>query len=245
LPFRIIVDPYAFAKFTEGALYNAHGVGYSLLSQTEDKLFMHQVFQRNNLLTPRLYAYSKTNKKVVYLHKIDDKETYIVKPRFGCLGNGILKVRGKYIKSFLQKRPNYLVQKFLKDCTNSNFARHYRINTLYDGTVIKVIQLSQRNAERIASNFIQGSNITYEPVPKEIKNLIKKVSKFHKIHLSNVLSVGWDLMLHCDTYVKHAYVLELNIGHGAVHEESSKDDIAHYISHAEKFHGLQTSAVNQ
>jgi glutathione synthase/RimK-type ligase-like ATP-grasp enzyme len=238
LPFKIIVDPYAFAKFTEGALYNAHGVRYSLLSKTEDKLFMHQVFQRNNLLTPRLYAYSKTNKKVVYLHKIDDKEIYIVKPRFGCLGNGISKVRGKYINYVLKNRPNYLVQKLLKDCTNNNFARHYRVITLYDGTVYKVLQFSQRNVERVASNLKQGSSITYEPVPKEIKNLIKKVSKFHKIHLSNVLSVGWDLMLHCDTYRKHAYVLELNIGHGAVHEKSSKEDIAHYISHAEKFHDL-------
>lgn len=227
LPFRILVDEHAFAKVTSGALYNYHLVPYELALSTEDKLYMHNVFVENNLTTPTLYAYS--NDEWVMLEEIDEQETYILKPRYGCLGNGIEVMKGNEIRF----KKDYLVQQFIKDCYK--YARHYRVITMYNGDIFTIKQLSQINTN-IASNTTQGAIVTNDPIPQEIHELSEKAASFHKENYK-IMSIGWDIMLDCTS--SKAYILELNVGHGILRETTSTEEILRYKKYAKTFFNIQ------
>jgi glutathione synthase/RimK-type ligase-like ATP-grasp enzyme len=233
LPFRILVDEHAFAKVTAGALYNFHLVPYELALSTEDKLYMHNVFVENNLNTPTLYAYSN-EKEVIMVENFDEKETYILKPRYGCFGNDIEMIKGHEIHDHLKKKKHFLVQQFLKDCTNDNNARHYRVVTMYNGDIFAILQLSQKDSTKIASNMVKGSTNTNDPIPQEIHELSERAASFHKENYK-VMSIGWDIMLDCNGF-KKAYILELNVGHSILRETSSTDEIVRYKKYATDFY---------
>lgn len=237
LPFRILVDEHAFAKVTAGALYNFHLVPYELALSTEDKLYMHNVFVENNLSTPILYAYSNDHEWVM-VENIDEKETYILKPRYGCFGNDIEMIKGHEIHARLKK--DFLVQQFLKDCTNHNNARHYRVVTMYNGDIFAILQLSQKDSTKITSNLVKGSTNTNDPIPQEIHELSERAALFHKENYK-VMSIGWDIMLDCAGF-KKAYILELNIGHSILREDSSTDEIVRYKKYANDFYRTSLEA---
>ena len=242
LPFWILVDRYAFAKFTEGALYNAYGLDPQTIHQTEDKLYMHNVFIQENIPTPDLYAFSDANGKWTMNPDHDqqqpfvDDATYIIKPRFGCLGNGVKTIKGKDV---LKSKPNMLVQEFLQDCTNLNRPRHYRVVTMYDGTVFCTMQLSSlsNHNDSITSNLSQGTTVTFDPIPPEVDILSSRVANFHKDKYPGVLSIGWDIMYECGngTNPPRALVLELNVAHMAIHDKSPSSDIQRYLDYANQF----------
>jgi len=238
LPFRILLDEHAFAKVTSGTLYNFHLVPYELALSTEDKLYMHNVFVENNLTTPTLYAYSN-EKEIIMVENIDEKETYILKPRYGCFGNDIEIIKGHEIHDRLKKKKHFLIQQFLKDCTNHNNARHYRVVTMYNGDIFAILQLSQKDSKNIASNLLKGSTNTNDPIPEEIYELSERVASFHKENYK-IMSIGWDIMLDC-TEFKKAYILELNVGHSILRETSSTDEIVRYKKYANDFLNLPGS----
>ena len=225
LPFKIILSDNSFAIFTSGSLYNTYSTPIEMIIETNDKLKMHNVFIKNNLSTPRLYAYS-TESKLINLEYIDSEKMYIMKPRYGCFGNDISLVKGKDIKH----NPDYLIQQYLKDCENK--ARNYRVITMYDGTIFSILQYSQQTS-LITSNPSKGSELTYDPIPQPVYTLGRECSNFH-INNYKTLSLGWDVIYDCET--KRAYVLEVNTSHGL--GKSKKDDIIRYKNYAKKFYKI-------
>lgn len=230
LPFRILIDEHAFAKVTSGALYNYHLIPYELALSTEDKLYMHNVFVENNLNTPTLYAYSNDHEWVM-LEEIDEEDTYILKPRYGCLGSGIQVVKGNEIHF----KKDYLIQQLIKDCYK--YARHYRVVTMYNGDIFSILQQTQIDSNNIASNSTKGAILTNDPIPQEIHELSEKAASFHKENYK-IMSIAWDIMLHCKG-VKKAYILELNVGHGILRETTSTEEIVRYKKYAETFFNIQ------
>ena len=239
LPFKFFIDKYTLAKVFEGALYNIHKVDINLINKSEDKLYMNKFFVKHNIPVSELFGYSDKDGKLNLVKNIDSNMEYVIKPRYGCLGYGIYKVKGVDILKTKIFEPNIIIERLLKDCFNNNLARHYRVVTLYSGELFTIIQLSQTN-NKIASNHANGGiGIIVDKINPTLEILINKLKLTHKLSWSNIFSIGWDLMLDCNNKNINAYVLELNIGHSAIFEKiTSVKDIKKYIKHAKLFYNI-------
>ena len=189
-----------FILSTEASFVNMYFFSkHKLNIEYETKEFWNQFLNENNILTPNIYIKNDILKN----------KQYIIKPNIGIHGNDIEIKKFKDI-NFIDE---FLVQDLLKD-EYVNYARSFRIITIYDGTCLLIFEMI--NKYKITSNIHSGGICKYlclnnSFLSKEetikIKIITNKLCKIHKYKLDNIFSIGWDVMFN----KKQLYVLEGNV----------------------------------
>ncbi len=216
LPFLMLVDPLAFARVSNGSLYDLVHAPDELVVWSEDKLVTSYQFSEWGLKVPKLVAYTTATGHIVRREDLIASQQYIAKPRYGCLGIGVKVITPSHM---VDVPPNTIVQERIMTPTN------YRIVTLYDGTVFKVYTHSSKpgtpfHCPRTAS-----------PPPSHVLTLSHQLGTIHKTHFPILLSIGWDAI--------DDFVLEMNLAHAALPSEcATRDDIRAYVMYAQKFHEM-------
>lgn len=212
--FKFLLVPFCsknyFSRITEGAIYASHAYEHfpHVTEQMNDKVFWSQFLPSVGVPTPPI------------LYNSDDivpDEYYIVKPRRGIRGKGVRKILGKYVSIDI----DYVVQPIVVDCTYPG-SRTFRIVTLYNGDLFKVAEYTNN---KITSNHATGGHVDDDAVDKIEPSIIEKLLQIHIKHFPFIHSIGWDVMVSCDSY----YVLEGNVFHGAfVPETTTEEKITEY-----------------
>ena len=192
-----------FSRITEGAIYNSYAYEKFpyVTEQMNDKLFWYHFFQRVGIPTPQI------------LNEVIPDEYYIVKPRKGTRGKGVRKMLGKNI-TFNEEE---VVQPIVSDCSYKG-SRTFRVVTLYNGDLFRVAEYT--NNKLITSNHATGGNVDENAIHKLDPSIVDKLLKVHTQYFPFIFSIGWDVMLGCDSY----YVLEGNVFHAAFVPETTPED---------------------
>lgn len=209
-----------FEKCSEGAIYTSYlyELYPKLGAQLNDKLYWANIFKKFNINHPNIICYKKIN-KINYVNDFDDDKTYITKPINGAGGYKVKVIKGKDIIEFSKNNSNFLVQDKLFDCFYGK-ARHFRLNTLYNGDIFSLWMLKNMDSDEIASNQANGGIMTYcnnydcrlSYIEQTNLDKIKvKLQNLHKNIYANILSIGWDIVIHCDVANSTCYCLEGNV----------------------------------
>jgi hypothetical protein len=209
-----------FEKYTEGGIYSSYLYEFypKLGVQLNDKLYWANIFKKFSINHPDIICYKKIN-NLNFINDYDNNKKYITKPINGALGYKVKVIEGKDIIEFSKNNNNFLVQDKLFDCFYGK-ARHFRLNTLYNGEVFSLWMLKNEDSNEIASNQANGGIMTYcnnydcKLSYLEQTNLDKikvKLQNLHKKMYANILSIGWDIVIHCDITNTTCYCLEGNV----------------------------------
>jgi glutathione synthase/RimK-type ligase-like ATP-grasp enzyme len=228
-----------FAYQTEGSLYNALYLFKKLETKKiirvfSDKLSTNKLLLEHNIPCPKLFQFSDENGYWNCINPLESDTEFIIKPRYGCLGNGIMKKKGKDIFSI--HSPNLIVQEYLNDCDHDSGSRHYRIISLFNGELFDIIQCSTFSKKEITSNYGNSLHFELMEVDLELQKIITKLCNFHQKLYSSIISIGWDVILHCKDGKKYPYVLEGNIPHAVIYPTTNKNKLNKYITMVSKFY---------
>jgi len=171
--------------------------------KTESKFYWYLFCKKYNLNHPSVYIVKQNN--IVYnYNSINQKNYYVIKSLKGCHGDGIIKLKGNKINSYVKKNNNIIIQEFLKDKFNNTF-RSFRLVTTYDGDIFQIFMTTSKN--NFVVNGAQGGTITHNiginyydsskisTAEKHLLNkYINKLSNIHKNDYNNCISISWDLM---------------------------------------------------
>lgn len=211
-------------------------VPMSRLRAMEDKRWWYALAAEENIPIPPILR-ECDNGRVVSHAPLDPDTMYILKPHNGMGGRGVELRKGNDLPPCTK---DYVVQKRLVDC-NVNVVRHFRVVTLFDGTVFAIYDLRSRRRTAVVSNGgtqqLCERNQCSDMNPASITALNRLVTKLSEVHgrrMSDIVSVGWDVMLDCDTLNSRvdAYVLEGNIFHSALFEGSL---VTAYKRHVDRY----------
>lgn len=209
-----------FEKCSEGTIYTSYlyELYPKLGAQLNDKLYWANIFKKFNINHPNIICYKKIN-KLKFVNDFDNNKKYITKPINGGLGYNVKVIEGKDIIEFSKNNSNFLIQEKLFDCFYGK-ARHFRLNTLYNGDIFSLSMLKNVDSDEIASNQANGGIMTFcnnndcRLSYLEQTNLDKikvKLQNLHKIEYEKILSIGWDIVIHCDVANTSCYCLEGNV----------------------------------
>lgn len=224
--FLVIITPFlkktTIEHLSQGGIYTSYIYKFhpELARKMDDKLFWYQILNQYQIAHPRVLAYSN-DRDVILLSNINSEENYLSKPRFGMLGLDVKKVSGYDIKHNFDK--NVIYQDILFDCLVEK-SRHFRYVSLYDGRPFRLYQYMAGDSKSATS--VSGTNtwiipcspndcpyLTYQAYV-EIRDMMNKLSQLHKALFSEIFSIGWDIMIHCDEKnSEKAYCLEGNTLH--------------------------------
>ena len=134
----------ALAKSTSGSwwcglyLFEKH---MDIMLEYTSKLAWDAFFQKYEIRTPLTYCICRKG-ALQCMNKPETGVTYVKKPINGLCGLGV--ERYKYQSDEKNKAlcvgdRDYIIQSFLKDCT-SETSRHYRVSTLYDGSIFSIVE---------------------------------------------------------------------------------------------------------
>lgn len=208
----------ALAKVTEGVMYSLYDASRNedLVEKSLDKLDWEKVFNKCNIKTPKIYAYSEQG-RVIILEPNPPAEKLIVKPRKGMLGLGVQALSWPESIRLLSNQDDLIIQERIEDC--SGLVRHYRVVTQSDGTIFTTIEMSNDKGE--VSNYgaggkviicENGSCIDNIMVKKELDEITSSLLQMHiNSEYSKAFTVGWDVMIDCKNGIPVAYCLEGNV----------------------------------
>lgn len=241
-PFK---DKDYLSKVSEGALYCSYHLNRSNFQKLDNKIYWSQLFKSNHINHPKIICYRmKGADKIRLVEKIKPYKEYIIKPIYGTLGTSVLKIRGYDVLETLKHNDNKVVQELLNDCYVKG-ARHFRFVSFYNGVKFNIAELSNEN--RIASNHILGGNTVNcknfkcislnKDQQIKIDKITDKLARIHKKEFNQAFSIGWDIMLNCETDKVKAYCLEGNLIHSTwFYPENVNENIREkYIREADKF----------
>ena len=223
--FKLIFDKHSgfYSEFTEGGSYGAYMLVFlpELSELMSSKLYWVEVFKENEIPHPILYISTTENVRKIH-NSVYSEATYIQKPIHGALGFNIKKVTGEEAL----KSPNgTLIQQYLNNCETKK-VRHFRFVTLFNGPFRLKEVSSPSSKTKIASNsdptaveINSCDNFVCDNFKHQMIYINPVMEKLVKLHMSKylmVFSIGWDLVLHCDSDDSDptCYVLEGNIMHG-------------------------------
>lgn len=210
---------------TEGTIYNFYllGLDEALAHRMESKLFWEQVFVRRGIRHPRtLYRCYNGVKTVVGEAK--PGRGRIWKPDLGSNGVGVREL-GPDETVDCSQGDGWIIQEMLIDC-HSEVVRHFRVVTLYDGSLFIIHEMRARDKYKTTSNMHTGgeastcvSNVCQSLAPSERRELQEMTSALGEAHRDEfgkkVFSIGWDVMLNCEgNGTTRAYAIEGNQIHG-------------------------------
>lgn len=216
-------DTEAVANASESLLEQMVMVGVVPLRRLEamfDKRWWYALAAEETIPIPPILR-ECTRGRIVSHGAVDPATLYIVKPHDGLRGIGIELRRGDDLPRCGTKE--YVVQKRLVDC-NVSVVRHFRVVTMFDGTLFAVFDMRARSAGRVISNggsvYTCTRAVCQDLSPRSqdaITSLVEKLRGVHGRRMSDIVSVGWDVMLDCNASSGrvNAYVLEGNIMHSA------------------------------
>jgi hypothetical protein len=193
-PFAFIYDEHAFARVSQGALYDFQYVSDSVVKWSEDKLATGRALTHMGVVTPHLYAYTTSEGEIIRLTHIPPGTRVVIKPRRGCLGKGVRFVSSDQLDKHLKDQPDLLVQEYVR-------ANHmYRVITLWNGSVFRIYTF----APSPGVHQCQPRPSKNEPPPQ----VISTIGTVHRRDFPSLFSIGWDIM--------GDKVLEMNLGHSAL-----------------------------
>ena len=207
-------------KITEGGIYSSYIFNkYPKLSHLmNDKIYWAEIFKKFDINHPKIFLY-KNNNKEIFLNQTDDNTEYIYKPINGALGYNVKVISGRNINQILTQSNNFLIQEKLFDCFYGK-ARYFRCITLYNGEKY-LLKLLKNINNNIASNVSNGGistkcknfkcNDLSEIEQTNLNNFIIKLQNLHKKLYNKIISIGWDIMIHCENNSIKCYCLEGNI----------------------------------
>lgn len=212
-------------RITEGSPYGIYLYEHhpELAKMMNNKLYWNDTFSAEKIPHPTLIA-TKSNGKTSIKQYIQPDKNYIIKPVSGARGYGVEQISGVQAEQILETDQydlkNFLIQEKLFDC-DVNRARHFRLVTLYSGQKFVLWRLEAPNAKNIVSNHGKQGKVEVctnlkctdlNAVQQEaIDHISNKLAKLHQRKYSDVVSIGWDLMINCESDNIKAYCLEGNI----------------------------------
>lgn len=222
----VLIPNYDDLLYLEGASILVplalHRDKNDLTKKMQSKLFWYKTFKNNNILTPEIYYYYNSESK--RLQKINELpyniNTFIIKPEYGTEGSNIIKADyNTYTKLLSNTKQNLILQEYVLDCYYK-FARHFRINTLFNNNNVSIFYIDERKQTslKIASNHANGGIIRNcgdincdflsEEEQEQIIIISDKLKKLHIKELNIIPFIGWDVCLTCNG----PYVFEGNLG---------------------------------
>ena len=215
-------DPDAMTNASEGLLEQTVMIGRVPLNQLfamGDKRWWYNLSMLENIPNPPILRECVSGRVKEYA-TISPSTFYIVKVHNEFGGKGVDMRKGNDLPPCTK---DYVVQRRLVDC-NVDVTRHFRVTTLFDGTIFAVHDMRARKLTDIISNGgtqklcnRQCANMSVVST-NALHTLVNKLAEVHGRQMSNILSCGWDVMLDCDTLSgrMNAYVLEGNVLHSAL-----------------------------
>lgn len=217
LPFN---DKEYYDKHVKGVLIN--GIYFNRLNINNNKfcnkLYWYHIGRKYNINTPDIYVYIDNKRKVHNIKAININKMYIAKPLNGMLGMGMKFLKGSEVYNF--NSPKYIIQEYMTDCriTNGN-SRCFRYITLYNGRKYILIERIKKNSKISTHPEIKNichygycNNLSKQENIK-MNNITNKLSKLHKEIYKDIFSIGWDIIISCNTEDITLYFLEGNIFH--------------------------------
>lgn len=238
-------DPDAMIWATEGFLEQfimLNYVPFGLVRRMWYKQFWYDLAAEERIPLPPTVRVCRGG-VVRDLAPIDPDVQYIYKPDKGMGGKTIRLLRGRDLPGCGSE--DYVVQRQLVDC-NLPVVRHFRLVTLWDGAIFAVYDMRARQPTQHVSNRSSGGGVSNcgpgfdcpdlsEMGRRAASRLANQMAEVHSRRLPNVFSIGWDIMLDCEDSETHAYMLEGNIFHGAVFDDTRDSKAAEYREHARRF----------
>ena len=211
LPFR---DRYHIDRIHEGGIYYTYLYQEypELIPKLGSKLFWVNIFRENDINHPKLYV-SKLHNKIEHYANVSSQKEYILKPIFGGLGYGVTVIKGYEIPEYLQKYNDIIIQEKMNDCVFEN-STVYRLNTLYNGEIFSFSRQSNNIITTQGGPFIDCSIENCFPnavVREKFIVMLDKLRNLHRYKYKHLISIGWDLILHCKGTKIDFYCLEGNI----------------------------------
>lgn len=221
----------ALAKATSGSwwcglyLFEQH---MDVMLEYTSKLAWDAFFQKYSIRTPLTYCTCEEH--VLQCNTAPIKGvTYIKKPTNGLCGLGVERYTHKSEadnKALCANNRDYLIQSFLKDCT-SETSRHYRVSTLYDGSIFSIVEYTAKRKDQISSNRYMGAStktiwLMGDPsskVDNRLYDFSMQLAQAHKQELPMVICVGFDVMNHCEKSQQKFYALEGNLMPGVFSDD--------------------------
>ena len=138
LPFR---SSDYLGKVSEGVIYSGNEYDSSLVNYFDDKMNWVDIFEKWDILHPKLIMY-RENGKDNWINDYELDKDYIKKPIHGRFGIGVELIPGSELVSMLmmesesESESDYLVQERLYDCGADGHARHFRVITTLDKSIL-------------------------------------------------------------------------------------------------------------
>ena len=205
-----IKNPLLLSK---GMAYNAiipylyNNNRYNFNNKTFNKIYWYKLFKSHNILTPSIVG-TVIDKKIKLYQKYKNTNKYILKPKYGCCGSGIV----KFNKNNIPDNNSYIIQSYIKHDKTYRIITNSHFNTIQ---IIEVYCLFNNN--NITTNISTGGNIVkVNYINSKLKKAVKQAKLLHKSinRTYKCNTIGWDVII-----TDNIYFLEGNIG-VPVHNEN-------------------------
>lgn len=224
----------ALAKATSGSwwcglyLFEKH---MDVLLKYTSKLAWDAFFVKYDIRTPLTYC-TCTDGVLNCSTAPTIGETYVKKPVNGLCGLGVELYTHKSNEeneALCATKRDYLIQSFLKDCT-SETSRHYRVSTLYDGSIFSIVEYNAQHKDQLSSNRYMGASTKTiwlkgddpNKIDERLYQFSIRLAEAHQREFPMVICIGFDVMHHCERIQNKYYALEGNLMPGVF---SDDDDL--------------------
>ena len=209
------------------------------LMAMKDKRWWYTLAKYEDIPIPPIICECRKKKMIMYT-KVNPNAQYIIKPHDAQRGVGIKLRRGDNLPTCTK---DFIVQKQLVDC-NVSTTRHFRVVTLFDGSLFAIFSIQVRDKSSIVSNIANShkylcvrtmcNHLTLQS-QRLLTSLVLHLQDVHRRKMPDILSVGWDVMMDCDSLSNavNIYVLEGNIFHSATYPGNGMT--AKYKHHVDRY----------
>ena len=189
------------------------------------KLGWYDLFNRKNILTPKIYAIYESGKLEILDKSFNKNTKYIIKPKYGIKGSNIsYNSFNNFIKT-IKIKDTILFQERIYDCKNKEIPQFIRYISVYNKKLKKALPLiwrintGKKNGEiagnrKNASIHYNCNSLRCSKLSNQdkihLENISKKLNNLHEQEFSLLENIGWDIIIACNG----AYVLEGNLCHG-------------------------------